>query len=120
MHYWGASLELQTPALFHAQGCRHQSPALADAGSPWNFTGPTTFPATGEVISGSICPTFGPGIPNAVPCPIDNAMHVRSSVGVGLIWESPFGPLRFDYAFPLTKEPYDRVQQFRFGGGTKF
>jgi hypothetical protein len=26
-------------------------------------------------------------------------------------------PLRFDYAFPLTKEPYDRVQQFRFGGG---
>jgi len=55
-----------------------------------------------------------------VPCPIDNAMHVRSSVGVGLIWESPFGPLRFDYAFPLTKEPYDRVQQFRFGGGTTF
>jgi outer membrane protein insertion porin family len=28
--------------------------------------------------------------------------------------------LRFDYAFPLSKEPYDRVQQFRFGGGTKF
>jgi hypothetical protein len=27
-------------------------------------------------------------------------------------------PLRFDYAFPLTKETYDRVQQFRFGGGT--
>jgi outer membrane protein assembly factor BamA len=43
----------------------------------------------------------------------------RSSVGIGLIWESPFGPLRFDYAFPLSKEPYDRVQQFRFGGGTK-
>ncbi|HKF10888.1 MAG TPA: BamA/TamA family outer membrane protein, partial [Xanthobacteraceae bacterium] len=89
--------------------------------SLWNYTGPTTFPATGEVISGSICPTFGPQVfPNAVPCPIDNGMHVRSSVGVGLIWESPFGPLRFDYAFPLSKEPYDRVQQFRFGGGTKF
>jgi outer membrane protein insertion porin family len=39
---------------------------------------------------------------------------------VGIIWESPFGPLRFDYAFPLSKEPYDRVQQFRFGGGTTF
>jgi outer membrane protein insertion porin family len=47
-------------------------------------------------------------------------MHIRSSVGVGLIWNSPFGPLRFDYAIPLTKEPYDRVQQFRFGCGTKF
>ena len=47
-------------------------------------------------------------------------MHIRSSVGVGLIWDSPFGPLRFDYSFPLSKAPYDRVQQFRFGGGTKF
>ena len=87
--------------------------AYADAGSLWNFTGPTTFPATGEVISGSICPTFGPAIPNAVPCPIDNAMHIRSSVGVGLIWESPFGirlcipahegTLRPDPAVPLRR-----------------
>jgi outer membrane protein insertion porin family len=45
---------------------------------------------------------------------------IRASVGAGLIWNSPFGPLRFDYAFPLLKESYDRVQQFRFGGGTKF
>ena len=47
------------------------------------------FPATGEVLSGNLCWT--------PPCPVDNAMHVRSSVGVGLIWDSPFGPLRFDY-----------------------
>jgi outer membrane protein insertion porin family len=45
---------------------------------------------------------------------------VRSSVGVGLIWQSPFGPLRFDYAVPITKGQYDRVQEFRFGGGTTF
>ena len=32
----------------------------------------------------------------------------------------PFGPLRFDYSFPLTSQPYDRIQRFRFGGGTKF
>ena len=61
-----------------------------------------------------------PGRRQPVQCPIDNAMHVRSSVGVGLICESPFGPLRFDYSFPLTKQPYDQVQQFRFGGGAKF
>ena len=42
------------------------------------------------------------------------------SVGVGLIWQSPFGPLRFDYAVPITKGRYDRVQEFRFGGGTTF
>ena len=45
---------------------------------------------------------------------------VRTSVGVGLIWQSPFGPLRFDYAIPITKGKYDIVQQFKFGGGTTF
>jgi outer membrane protein insertion porin family len=111
-YYWGASLELQTPLYFLPKDAGVKLAAFADAGSLWNYVGPTTFPATGEVISGSLCST--------PPCPIDNAMHVRSSVGVGLIWDSPFGPLRFDYSFPLSKEPYDRVQQFRFGGGTKF
>ena len=47
-------------------------------------------------------------------------MRIRSSVGVGLIWDSPLGPLRFDFAIPLTKESYDRTQIFRFSGGTKF
>jgi outer membrane protein insertion porin family len=113
-YYWGASLELQTPLYFLPKDAGMKIAAFADAGSLWDYTGPTTWPATGEVISGSICPL------SSYPCPLDNAMHVRSSVGVGLIWDSPFGPLRFDYAFPLTKEPYDRVQQFRFGGGAKF
>jgi outer membrane protein insertion porin family len=111
-YYWGASLELQTPLYFLPKDAGVKLAAFADAGSLWNYVGPTTFPATGEIISGSICST--------PPCPVDNAMHIRSSVGVGLIWDSPFGPLRFDYSFPMTKEPYDRVQQFRFGGGTKF
>jgi outer membrane protein insertion porin family len=50
----------------------------------------------------------------------DDSSKVRSSVGVGLVWASPFGPLRFDYAIPLTKGAFDRTQEFRFGGGTSF
>ena len=50
----------------------------------------------------------------------DDGNVVRTSVGVGLIWASPFGPLRFDIAYALTKGKYDRTQIFRFGGGTKF
>jgi outer membrane protein insertion porin family len=119
-YYWGASFELQTPLYFLPKDAGIKVAAFADAGSLWNYTGPTVFPATGEVISGNFCPTFGPGIANSTPCAVDNSMHIRSSVGIGVIWESPFGPLRFDYSFPLTKEPYDRIQQFRFGGGTKF
>jgi outer membrane protein insertion porin family len=111
-YYWGASVELQTPLYFLPKDAGVKVAAFADAGSLWNYVGPTFFPTTGETISGSICAT--------PPCPLDNGMFIRSSVGVGLIWDSPFGPLRFDYAFPLSKEPYDRVQQFRFGGGAKF
>jgi outer membrane protein insertion porin family len=117
--YWGASLEFQTPLYFLPKDTGIKVAAYADAGSLWNYTGPTTFPATGEVLSGNTCATWGPGTVG-IPCPVDNAMHIRSSVGVGLIWDSPFGPLRFDYAIPLSKQGYDRVQQFRFGGGTKF
>jgi outer membrane protein insertion porin family len=45
---------------------------------------------------------------------------IRSSVGASLIWNSPVGPLRLDYAFPLSKTDYDKVQEFRFGASTKF
>jgi len=50
---------------------------------------------------------------------VDDA-SIRSSVGVGLLWNSPLGPLRLDYAYALTKEDYDKTQQIRFGASTKF
>ena len=52
-YYWGASLELQTPLYFLPKDAGVKLAAFADAGSLWNYVGPTTFPATGEVISGS-------------------------------------------------------------------
>lgn len=45
---------------------------------------------------------------------------IRSSVGGSIIWASPLGPLRADFAWPITKEDYDRAQWFRFSGGTHF
>jgi outer membrane protein insertion porin family len=47
-------------------------------------------------------------------------MEWRASVGVGLIWASPFGPLRIDYAVPVLKEESDRVQNINFGISTRF
>ncbi|WP_208436081.1 outer membrane protein assembly factor BamA [Bartonella phoceensis] len=44
----------------------------------------------------------------------------RSSAGVSLMWDSPFGPLRFDYAWPITKQEGDRLQKLNFGISTKF
>ncbi|MDW6022820.1 outer membrane protein assembly factor BamA [Mesorhizobium sp. BAC0120] len=47
-------------------------------------------------------------------------MDWRASVGAGLIWASPFGPLRIDYAFPVLKEDTDNTQNFNFGISTRF
>ena len=47
-------------------------------------------------------------------------LNFRASAGVGLIWASPFGPIRVDYAIPLAKQASDRVQNFNFGISTRF
>jgi len=38
----------------------------------------------------------------------------RTSVGASLIWDSPFGPLRGDFAHVLNKSTDDRTQLFQF------
>ncbi|MER8980489.1 outer membrane protein assembly factor BamA [Mesorhizobium sp. M0870] len=47
-------------------------------------------------------------------------MQLRASVGIGLMWASPFGPIRIDYAIPVKKEARDDVQEFNFGISTRF
>ncbi|HEY6633058.1 MAG TPA: outer membrane protein assembly factor BamA [Rhizobiaceae bacterium] len=51
---------------------------------------------------------------------VGSGMEWRASVGAGLIWASPFGPLRIDYAHPVVKEENDQVQEFNFGMSTRF
>jgi outer membrane protein insertion porin family len=125
--YWGASYELQMPFWFLPKEVGLKGAVYADAGGLYDYKGPTTWAATGELTTpqNSTCippnpkvnPTFAGTCTGLV---FDSSNVVRTSVGVGLIWASPFGPLRFDYAVPLTKGQFDRVQQFKFGGGTSF
>jgi outer membrane protein insertion porin family len=44
----------------------------------------------------------------------------RYSTGVGLAWNSPIGPLKFSYGYPLNAGPHDRIQRFQFQVGTVF
>jgi len=123
--YWGASLELQMPFWFLPKEVGLKGAIYADAGGLYDYQGPTSWAATGEVnVPGCIPPTNNPNLPPApgtcLGLQFDPQNIIRTSVGVGLIWQSPFGPLRFDYAIPLTKGPHDVVQQFKFGGGTSF
>lgn len=104
--YWGATFELQMPFWFLPKDFGLKGSVYADAGSLWGYHGPTS--SLGTLINTNETITVADG-------------HViRSSVGVGVIWDSPFGPLRFDYAVPLSKASYDKTQYFRFGGGTSF
>jgi outer membrane protein insertion porin family len=100
--YWAASVELQTPMFFAPKDFGMKLAVFADAGQLLDYVGPTSWAQTGESLINA-----GNG-------------NIRSSAGVGLIWDSPFGPLRFDLAYPITREPYDIKQIFRFGGGTRF
>jgi outer membrane protein insertion porin family len=111
--YWGASIEAQTPLYFLPKDVGIKIAAFADAGSLWSYKGPTFWDVTGETLQVGL----------------DSSSMIRSSVGVGLLWDSPLGPLRFDLAYPITKycatpvggpEVCDRTQIFRFSGGTKF
>lgn len=113
--YWGASAELQMPFWFLPKEVGLKGAVYADAGSVFGYEGATS------IVQGASC--SGSALSNAqnqcITLAADNGL-IRTSVGVGLIWQSPFGPLRFDYAVPLTKDKYDRTQEFRFGGGTSF
>ena len=45
---------------------------------------------------------------------------LRASVGVGLSWISPVGPLRIAYANPVRKFAGDKIQKIQFQIGTSF
>ena len=49
-----------------------------------------------------------------------NNNEIRSSVGLGLDWLSPIGPMNFSIAQPITKANSDKTETFRFNLGTSF
>jgi len=95
--YWATTGELQAPVPFMSSDFGLKVALFADAGNVWSYRGPTSF--NGQSIL------------------LPSSSLIRSSVGTGLIWSSPLGPLRVDYAFPLTKTHYDILQPFRFSAG---
>jgi len=100
--YWATSIEVQTPLFFAPKDFGVKLAGFVDAGMLWDYQGPTYWAQTGESVL------------------VNDSNSIRAAAGIGLIWDSPFGPLRFDLAYPFAKESYDKTQVFRFGGGTKF
>ena len=51
---------------------------------------------------------------------INDGSKIRSSIGLGIDWFTPIGPLNFSFAQPITKESTDITETFRFNLGTTF
>jgi len=120
--YWSATAELQFPLSFLPKDLGLKAAIFADAGSLWGYKGDTNLTQFGTPYNngGLNCPagTNKTSGPSSI-CVADDNM-IRSSAGVSLIWASPFGPIRFDFAQAITKASYDKTQFFRFTGGTQF
>jgi len=94
--YWATSVEVQTPVPMLPPEFGLKVAAFSDAGSLWGFAGSGGSPSLSQSLQ------------------VSDSKTVRSSIGAGLIWDSPFGPMRVDYAFPMTKASTDVTQRFRF------
>jgi outer membrane protein insertion porin family len=94
--YWATTAELQSniPGVPAEYGLK--AIGFVDAGSVFRYSGPATFPGSTQSLQ------------------LANANILRSSIGAGLSWASPFGALTVNYAVPLTKASYDVVQPLSF------
>ncbi|HML07647.1 MAG TPA: outer membrane protein assembly factor BamA [Xanthobacteraceae bacterium] len=121
--YWGASVEVQYPFYFLPKDSGFRGALFVDSGSVWDYKAETSWAATGEyngVIPGPSGGAVGSYYCGNCAMQYVDSPAIRMSVGASIIWDSPFGPLRFDFAYPILKEGYDRTQWFQFGGGARF
>jgi outer membrane protein insertion porin family len=102
--YWGASIEMQYPLYFLPKDSGFRGAVFVDSGSVWGYRGETANPATGEINGvitatnpGTTPPTTGTFFCQCAMQFADSPA-VRASAGASIIWDSPFGPLRFDFA----------------------
>ena len=95
-------------------------------GGEWKYTGnvelrfPLGLPAE-FALGGKIFTDFGSaGKLEPSRSFIDDTGSVRVTVGAGVAWMSPFGPLGLDFGFPVAKESFDETETVRVNFGTRF
>lgn len=73
-------------------------------------------------ISGGVFADVGSlwGLDNTLGGTVDDAVYLRSTVGASLFWDTPIGPLRFNYSIPVVKQGYDIENRFEVTISTSF
>jgi outer membrane protein insertion porin family len=121
--YFGGSAEIQFPIFGLPKEIGLKGAIFADAGTLFGFQGQTNF---SNILGYTSCltpaqiATQGGLIWQQSCLKVDDEQIIRSSVGASLIWASPLGPIRIDYAYAVTKGRYDQLQAFNFTGGASF
>jgi outer membrane protein insertion porin family len=115
--YYGASAEVQFPIFGLPRDLGLKGALFVDAGTLYNFNGRTNFSPTGVCSGGPFVAPFSQS--NCIAVGGDSAT-IRTAAGGSIIWASPLGPIRFDFAKAITKNQFDQTQFFRFTGGTTF
>ncbi len=105
-YYWNATAEISFPMPAIPESIGIRGAFFADAGQLWGL----------DSASRDIILKNNPGV--STEKLDDNTL--RASVGASVIWASPFGPLRFDYAIPVSQAPWDDTREFNFGVSTAF
>jgi len=130
--YYMGRLEVEFPTSSALKNLGLRPSAFVDVGSLWKLTQPVltdvlgfcSTPAAGdeedELEPGETCPTGTTFIPGVKDTFVGNSPKPRLSVGIGVNWVSPFGPLRIDIAKALLKQEGDDTKLFSFNVGTQF
>jgi outer membrane protein insertion porin family len=138
--YVGASAEVQFPLWGVPREIGLRGAVFADVGTLFNYAGNRRF----AQLNGR---TYGVGTNGCTTAEVavirlgttqgnclfvSDSNTIRSSVGASILWQSPLGPIRIDYAHALTKDkgiidPFfgtriggDRTQSVRISGGGRF
>ncbi|MDF2115389.1 outer membrane protein assembly factor BamA [Roseiarcaceae bacterium H3SJ34-1] len=133
--YFGATAEVQFPIYGLPKEVGMKGALFVDAGTLYGYKGKTEFNQALFLPPGTPCqPTLftstGVAYTQSNCINVRDEHKIRASVGASIIWASPLGPIRFDYAIPFSKvkDQYvggvyqggDVTQYFRFSGGGTF
>jgi outer membrane protein insertion porin family len=109
--FYAGTAEVRFPLPFIPDDLGFGGAVFADAG--------TLYGTDAFKFAKKYCDTHTCATPPSVAT-IQDSDAIRSSVGGSILWNSPIGPLRADFAYALSKESFDQTQVFRFGAATKF
>ncbi len=116
--YYGASAEVDFPIFGLPREIGLRGAVFADAGNLIGYSGQTNF---SSFLHYTYCPGQNVLLITQPSCAtVWDPNQIRASVGASLLWASPMGPIRFDFAVPVHKDKYDQTQVFNFSGGATF